>query len=176
MASSPITSWQIDGETMEIVTDINFLGSKITADDDAAMRLKILAPWKKSYDQPRQHMKKQRHYFVNEGPYSQSHGFSSSHVWMWELDHKQGWMLKNWCFWALVLEKSLESPFDCKEIKPINPKGNHSWLFIRRTDAKAKAPILWPPDSKSWLIRKDLYAGKDWKQEDKGMTEVEMVG
>ena len=95
---------------------------------------------------------------------------------MWELDHKEGWMLKNWCFWAVVLEKTLESPLDCKEIQPINTEGNQSWIFIRRTDAEAEALILWPPDAKSWLIRKDPDAGKDWRQEEKGMTEDEMVG
>ena len=95
---------------------------------------------------------------------------------MWERDHKEGWMLKNWCFWTLVLEKTLESPLDCKEIKPVNPKGNQSWIFIGRTDAEVEAPILWPPDAKKWLIRKDPDAGKDWRQEEKGMTEDEMVG
>ena len=134
----------------------------------------MLAPWKKSYDQPRQHIKKQRHYFANKGPYSQSCGFSSSHVRMWELDHKESWAPKNWCFWIVVLEKNLESSLDCKEIKPVNPKGNQSWIFIGSTDADAL--ILWPPDAKNWLIRKDPDAGKDWKQEEKGTTEHEMVG
>ena len=126
--------------------------------------------------QTRQDIKKQRHYFANKGSYSQSYGFSSSHVWMWELDHKESWAPKNWCFWTVVLEKTLESPLDCKEIKPINPKGNQSWIFIGRTDAEAEAPILWPPDVKSQLIRKDPDAGKDWRQEGKGMTEDKMVG
>ena len=98
-----------------------------------------LAPWKKSYD----HIKKQRHYFANKGPCSQSDGFSSSHVWMWELNYKQSWALKNWCFWTVVLEKTLESPSDCKEIQPVHPKGNQSWIFIGRTDAEAETPILW---------------------------------
>ena len=135
-----------------------------------------LASWKKSYDQPRWHIKKQRHYFIDKGQYSQSYGFSSSHVWMWELDRKESWGLKNWCFWTVVLEKTLESPLDCKEIKPVHPKGNQSWIFIGRTDAEAGAPILWPPDAKMWLIGKDPDAGKDWRQKEKGMTEVEMVG
>ena len=135
----------------------------------------MLSPWKKIYDQPRQHITKQRHHFVNKGPYSQSYGFSSSHVWMWELDHKEGWTLKNWCFWAVVLEKTLESPFDCKEIKPANPKGNQPWVFIGRTDAVAEVPILWPSDMKSRLIGKDPDDGKDWEQEKKGATEDEMV-
>ena len=129
---------------------------------------KMLAPWKKSYDWPRQHIKKQRHYFANKGLSSQSYGFSSSHVWIWELDHKESWASKNWCFWTMVLERTLESPLDCKEIKSVNPKGNQSWIFIRRTDAEA--PIHWPPDVKNWLTGKDSDAGKDWRQEEKGTT------
>ena len=152
MASGSITSWQIDGETMETVTDFIFLGSKITADSDCSHEIKTLAPWKKSYDQPRQHSKKQRHYFANKGPYSQSYGFSSGHVWMWELDHKESWSPKNWCFWTVVLERTLESLLDCKEIQPVHPKGNQSWIFIGRTDSEAEAPILWSPDAKSQLI------------------------
>ena len=134
----------------------------------------MLVPAKKSYDQPRQHIKK-RYYFANKGPSSQSYGFSSSHVWMSDLDYKEGWAPKNWCFWTVALEKTLESPLDCKEIKPVNPQGNQLWILIGRTDAKAEGPILWPPDAKSQLIRKDPDAGKDWRQEEKGMTE-EMVG
>ena len=102
--------------------------------------------------------------------------FSCSHVWMWELDYKESWVLKNWCFCIVVLEKTLESPLDCREIKPVNPKGNQSWIFIGRTDAKAEATIIWPPDMKNWLIGKDPDAGKDWRQEEKGTTEDEMVG
>ena len=124
----------------------------------------------------RQHIKKQRHYFPDEGPSSQSSAFSSSHVWMWELDYKESWMLKNWCFWTVVLEKTLERPLDCKEIKPVHPKGNQSWMFIERTDVEAATPILWPPDAKIWLIWKDADAGKDWGQEEKGTTEDEIVG
>ena len=120
----------------------------------------MLASWKKSGDKLRQHIKKQRHDFTDKGPSSQSYGFSSSHVWFWELDHKENWLLKNWCFWTMVLEKAPESPLDCKEIEPVNPKGNQSWVFIERTDAEAS--ILWPPDVKNWLIRKDPDAGKDW--------------
>ena len=100
-----------------------------------------------------------------------SYGFSSSHVWMWELDHKESWALKNWCFWTVVLEKTLESSLDCKESQPVHPKGNQSWIFTGRTDARAEAPILWPPDAKSWLIRKDPNAEKDWRQEKKGTTD-----
>ena len=136
----------------------------------------MLAPWKKSYDQPRQHIKKQRHYFAHRSLSSQSYGFSSSHVWMWELDYKENWVLKNWCFWTMVLEKTLESPLDCKEIQPVHPKGNQSWTFIGRTDAEAETPMLWPPNAKNWLLRKDPYAGKDWGQEEKGITEDEIVG
>ena len=102
----------------------------------------------------------QRHYFANKGPSNQSYGFSSGHVWMWELDNKESWELKDWCFWTVVLEKTLESPLDCKEIQPIHPKGNQSWIFIGRTDAEAETPILWPPDAKNWLLGKDLMLGK----------------
>ena len=136
----------------------------------------MLAPWKKSYDKPRQHIKKQRHYFDNKGLSSQSYDFSSSHVWMWDLDHKESWAPKNWCFWTVVLEKTLESPLDCKEIKPFNSKGNQSWIVTGRTDAEAKAPIFWPPDVKKWFTGKDPDAGKDWRQEEKGTTEDEIVG
>ena len=176
MASGPITSWQIDGETMEIVTDFIFLGSKITADGDSSPEIKSLTPWKDSYDQPGEHIQKQRHYFANRGPPSRGYGFSSGHVWMWELDCEESWAPKNWCFWTVVLDKTLESPLDCKEIQPVHSKGDRSWVFIRRTDAKAETPILWPPHSKSWLIGKDSDAGRDWGQEEKGKTEAEMAG
>ena len=136
----------------------------------------MLAPWKKSYDQPRQHIKKQRHYFANTSLSSESYGFSSSHVWMWELDYKESWVPKNWFFWTVVLEKTLESPLDSQEIKPVSSKGNQSWIFIGRTDAEAETPILWPPDAKNWLIGKDPDAGKDWRQEERGMTEGAIVG
>ena len=120
----------------------------------------MLTPWKNSYDQPRQCIKKQRRYIANKGPASQSYGFSNSYVWMWELDHKESWALKNWCFWTAVLEKTLESPLDCKEIQPVNPKGNQSWIFIERTDAEVETLILWPPDMKNWLIWNTLMLGK----------------
>ena len=132
-------------------------------------------PWKESYDQPRQHIEKQRHYFANKGPSSQGYGFSSSHVRMWVFDYKESWAPKNWCFWTVVLEKTLERPLNCKEIQPVHPKGDQSWVFIGRTDAEAETLILWPPDTKRWLIWKDP-AGKDWGQEEKRMTEDEMVG
>ena len=121
-------------------------------------------------------MKKQRHYFANKGSFSQGYGFSSSHVWMWEMDYKENWVPKNWCFWTVVLEKTLESPLDCKEIKPVHPKENQPWIFIGRTDVEAGAPTGWLSDVKNWLIGKDPDAGKDWRQEEKGMTEEEIVG
>ena len=132
-------------------------------------------PWKESYDQPRQHIKKQRHHFVNKGPSSQGYGFSSGHVWTWELDYKESWAPKNWSFWTVVLEKTLESPMDCKEIQLVHPKGDQSSVFIGRTDFEAETPILWPPYTKSWLIWKDPDAGKDWGQKEKGTTEDEMI-
>ena len=119
----------------------------------------MLTPWKESYDQPRQHSKKQRHYLVNKCPSGQGYGFSSSHVWMWELDYKESWVPKNWCFWTVVLEKTLESPLDCKETQPVHPKGNQSWIFIGRTDAKAETPTHWPPNVKNSL-EKTLMLGK----------------
>ena len=131
----------------------------------------MLTPWKESYDQPRQHMKKQRHYFANKCPSSQGYGFPSGHVWI------GSWSIKKLSIELMllncVLEKILESPFDCKEIQPVHPKGNQSWIFIGRTDAEG--PILWPPDMKNWLLGDDPDAGKDWRQEEKGMTEDEMV-
>ena len=130
MASSPFTSWQIDGKTMETVADFIFLGSKSLQVVTAAMKLKDACSLEEELWPPRQHIKIQRHCFINKGPYSQSHGFSSTHVWIWELDHKESWEPKNWCFRTVVLEKTLESPLDCKEIQPVHPKGNQSWMFI----------------------------------------------
>ena len=120
--------------------------------------------------QPRQHIKRQRQYFVDKGLSDQSYGFSSGHVWIWELEYKESWAPKNWCFWTVVLEKTLESPLDCKEIQSVHPKGNQSWIFIGRPDAEADTPILWPPDAKNRLIGKDPDAGQDWRQEEKGRT------
>ena len=136
---------------------------------------------KKSYDQPRQHIKKQRHCFANKVLPSQGYGFPSGHVWMWELDSKESWKKKSWApkngsFWTVVLEKTLASPLDCKEIQPVHPKGDQSLIFMGRTDAKPETPILWPLDAKSWLIWKDSDAGKDWGHGEKGTTEDEMVG
>ena len=128
----------------------------------------MLSPWKKCYEKPRQ-----RHQFADKSLISQSYCLSSRHEWIWELDHKEDCGLKNWCFWAVVLEKTLESPLD-RKIKPFNPKGNQPWLFIGCTGAEAEALILWPPDAKSWLIGKDPHAGKDWRQEEKEVTEDEI--
>ena len=136
----------------------------------------MLTSWKENYDQYRQSVKKLRHYFVNKGPSSQGYGFSSSHVWMWEVDYKESWAPKNWYFWTVLLEKTLESPLDCKEIQPAHPKGDQSWVFIGRTKVEAETPVLWPSDVKSWLIWKDPDAVKDWGQEEKGMTKDDMVG
>ena len=127
----------------------------------AAMKIKD-TPRKESYDQPRPHIKKQRHYFANKGLSSQSYGFSSDQIWMWELDYEESWALKNGWFWTVVLEKTLESPLDCKEIQPVHPEGDKSRVFIGRTDVEAETPILWPPDAKSWLTGKDPDASRDW--------------
>ena len=176
MASGPIPSWWLDGETVETVTDFLFLGSKITADENH---------WSHEI---KRHLLLGRKGMINlnsilksrslcwQRSVSQSYGFSSSHVWMWELDYKESWAPKNWCFWTVGLEKTLGSSLDCKEIQPVHPKGNQPWIFIGRTDAEAETPILWPPGTKNWLIWKDPDAGKDWRQEEKGMTEDEMVG
>ena len=131
----------------------------------------MLAPWKKSYDQPRQYIIKQRHYFADKVLSSQSHGFSSSHVWMWELDHKESWAPKNWCFWTVVLEKTLESPLDCKEIKPVNPKRNQSWIFFGRTDAKAVqyvGHLMWRTDP----LEKILMLGKIEDRRSRGQQRI----
>ena len=133
-----------------------YFGSKIIADGDCSHEIKRrLLLGRKAMITLDSILKKQRHYFANKSPSSQSYGFSSSHVWMWELEYKESWTLKNWCFWTVVLEKTLESPLDCKEIQLVYPKGNQSWIFIGRTDAEAETPILWPPDAKNWLLGKD---------------------
>ena len=140
----------------------------------AVMKLKDAIPWKESYDQPRQHIKKQRYYFANKGSSSQSYGFSSGHVWMWELDDKAEHQIID--TFELRCWRRLESPLDCKEIQPIHPKENQPWIFIGRTDVEAETPILWAPDAKSWLTGKDPDAGKDWRWEEKGLTEDETFG
>ena len=152
-------------------------GSKIIADGDCSHEIKIyLLLGRKAMTNIDSILKRRDVKFANTGPHSQSYSFSSNHVWMWELDYKEGWMSKDWCFWTVVLEKTHESPLDYKKIKPDNPKGNQPWIFTGRTDGEGEAPVFWPPDVKSWLIREDPDAGKDWRQEEKGMTEDEMVG
>ena len=176
MASSSITSWQIDGETVETVSDFIFLGSKITADGDFTHEIKRDLLLGRKVMTNIQHIENQRHYFVNQGLSNQGYSFSSGHVWMWELDYKESWVQNNWWFWTVVLVKTLESPLDCKEIQPVHPKGDQSWVFIGGFDVEAETSILWPPDVKSWLIWEDPDAGKDWRQEEKGMIEDEMFG
>ena len=150
---------------METVTVFIFLGSKITACGDCSHEIKrCLLLGRKAMTNLDSILKKQRHYFANKNPCSQSYGFSSSHVWMWKLDYKESWVPKNWWFCSVVLEKTLESPLDCKEIQSVHPKGNQSWIFTGRTEAEAETPILWLPDAKNWLIGKDPYARKDWRQ------------
>ena len=158
------------------LADFIFLSSKITADGDCSHEIKrCLLLGRKVMTNLDSILKRQRHHFANKGPSSQSYGFSSSHVWMWVLDCKDSWVVKNWCCWTVVLEKTLESPLDSKEIQPVHPKGNQSYIFIGRTDAKAETPVLWPPDAKDWLIGKDPEAGKDWRRDEKWMTKDEMV-
>ena len=135
----------------------------------------MLTPWKESYDQPREHIQKQRRSSSDKCPTSQGYGFSSSHVWMWDLDYKENWAPKNLCFWTVVLEKTLESPLDSKKIQSVHPK-DLSWVFIGRNDAKAETAVLWPPHAKSWLIGKDSDGGRDGGQEEKGMPGDEMAG
>ena len=152
-------------------------GFKITADGDCRHEIKRhLLLGRKAMTNVDRILKSRGITLPIKGPSSQTYGFSGSHVWMWELNYKESWALKNWCFWTVMLEKTLESPLDCKGIQPVHPKGNQSWIFIRRTDVEAETPIFWPPDTKNRLIGKDTDAVKDWRQEEKGTTEVEMVG
>ena len=172
MASSPIISWEIDGGTMETVTDFILGGSKFTADGDCSHEIKRCMLLGRKAMTNLDSIFKTETLLCQQGLYSQSSGFSSSHVWMWKLDHKEGWMPKNWCFWTVVLEKTLESPLDSKKIKPVSPKGNQSWIVIRRT--VAEVPIFWPSDTKNWLTGKDPHAGKDWRHQEKGAAENEI--
>ena len=177
MASSPIISWQIEEEKMESMTDFIFLDSKITANSVYSQEIKrCLFLGRKVVTNLDSILQSRDITLFNKGPSSQGYGFSSSHVWMWELDYKESWALKNWCFWTVVLEKTFESSLDCEEIQPVHPERDQSWVLIGRTDAEAKTPILWPPDMKNWLIWKDPDAGKDWWQEEKGITEDELAG
>ena len=158
------------------LTDFGFSEFKITVDDDCSHEIKrCLILGRKAMTNLDSTLNKAEASLCNKILYSQSYGFSSSHVWMWELDHKEGWAPKNRCFWTVVLEKMLESPLDCKEIQPVNPKGNQPWIFIGRTDAEAEVPIFWPPDVKSQLIGKDPDSGKAWGQEEKRAAENEMI-
>ena len=161
---------------METVTNFTFLGSKITVDGDGSHEIQRRLLLGRKVMTNLDSILKNRHYFGNKGPYNQNYGFSSGHVWIRELDNTKGWVLKNWCLRTVVLEKTLESLLDCKEIQPVNPKGNKSWIFTGRTDVEAETSKLWPPDAKSQLIGIDPDAGKDWRQEEKGTTEDEMAG
>ena len=159
---------------METMRDFILGGSKITTDGDCRHEIKrCLLLGRKAMTNLGSRLKSRD--INNKGPSSHSYGFSSGHVWVWELDHKESWALKNWCFWTVVLEKTLESPLDCREIQPVHPKGNQPWLFIGRTDAEPEIPILCPPDAKNQLIGKDPDDGKDWRQKKKGTTEDEIA-
>ena len=171
MASGPITSWQMDGETMETVKNFIFLDSKIIVDGDSSHEMKRCLLLGRKVMTNLDSILKTRD-FANKSLHSQGYGFSSGHVWIWELDYKESWALKNLCFWTVVLEKALESLLDCKEIQLVHHKENPSWIFIGRTDAEAETPILWPPDGKNWLIGKDPNAGKDWRREEKGQQRM----
>ena len=159
IASGPITWWQIDGETVETVADFILGGSKITADGDCSREIKRRLLLGRKAMTKLDSLLKSRHYFANKGPSSQSYGFPSSHVWMWESDYKESWAPKNWCFWTVAWEKTLESLLDCKEIEPVHSEGDQPWDFFGRNDAKAETPVLWPPHAKSWLIGKALMLG-----------------
>ena len=176
MASGPITSWQIDGETMETVTNFTFGGSKITVDGDCSHEIKRHLLLERKVMTNLDSILKSRDITLPTKDHLVKADSCSSHVWIWELDYKESWVQKNWCFWTVVLEKTLESPLDCKEIQPVHPKGNQFWILIGRTDAEAETLILWPCDEKNWFIRKDPDAGKDWRPEEKGLIEDEMVG
>ena len=176
MASGPITSWQIDGKRVETVVDFIFLGCKITADGDCSCEIKRCLLLGRKVMTNLDSTLKSRDITLSTKVHSQGYGISNSHMWTWELDSKESWVQKNWCFGTVVLEKTLESPLDCKEIQSVHPKGDQTWAFIGRTDVEAETSILWPPNAKSWLIWKDPDAGKDRGQEKKGTTEDEMVG
>ena len=177
MASGPITSWEIDGETVDTVADFIFLGSKITVDGDCSHEIKRrLFFGRKVMTNLDSTFKSRDITLPTKVCLVKAMVFPSGQVWMWELDCEESWVLKNWCFWTVVLEKMLESPLDCNGIQPVHPKGDQSWVFIGRSDIEAETPILWPPHAKSWVIGKDSDAGRDWGQEEKGTTEDEMAG
>ena len=176
MASGPITSWQTDGETMETVTDFILLGFKITADGDCSHEIeRCLLLGRKAMTNLDSILKSRDITLPTKVCLVKAMVFPGIMHGCWEMDHKESWVMKNWCFWTVVLEKTLENPLDCQDIKPVHPKGNQSWIFIGRTDVEAKVPIFWLPDAKNWLIEKDPDAGQDWRQE-KGTTEDEIVG
>ena len=175
---SSITSWQVKGGKVKAMTDLLFLGSKITAESDFSQEIKwCLLLGRKAMTNL--DSKKAETSLWRQVPYGQSYGFSSSHSEMWELDHKEGWVQKNWCFQIVILEKTLESPLDCMEIKLVNPKGNQSWIFISiqniHSVAEVEVPTLWPTFAKHWLIEKHPDAGKDWRQKAKNVAEDEMI-
>ena len=177
IVSDPITSWKIDGETVKTVTDFIFLGSKITADGKCSREIKrhlLLA--RKAMTNLDSILKSRDITLPTKSHLVKAMVFPVSHIWIWQLDHKESWALKNWCFWTMVLEKTLENLLDYQEIQPVHPKGNQSWILIGRTDAEAETPILWLPDAKNWLTRKDSDAGNDWRLEKKRTTEDKMVG
>ena len=177
MASGLITSWQLDRETTETVTDFIFLGSKITADGDCSHEIKrCLLLGKKAMTNLDSILKCRNITLPTKVHLVKAMVFPVLMYGCWELDYKESWAPKNWCFWTVVLVKTLESPLDCKEIQPVHSKGNQSWMFIGRTDAEAETLILWPPDVKNWLTGKDPDAGKNWRQEEKETTEDEIVG
>ena len=177
MASGPITSWLIDRKKVETVTDFIFLGSKITADADCSHEIKRhLLLGKEAITNLDSTLKSRGITLPKKVYLVKAMVFISSHVWTWELDHKEGWALKNWCFRTVVLEKTLESPLDCKEIQSVHSNGDQPWMFVGRNDAEAKTPLLWPPHAKSWLTGKDSDAGKDCGWEEKGTAKDEMAG
>ena len=177
MASGPITSWQIEGEKVKVVTDFLFLGSKVTTDGGLQpWNQKMIASWQESHNKLRQCVEKQRHSAsADKGPYSQGYGLPCGHIWLCELDHKEGRAPKNWCLWTVVLEKTPESPLESKEIKPVVLKGDQPWIFTGRTDAEAEAPVFWSSDVNRWLIGKVPDAGKDQGQKEKRASEDEMA-
>ena len=176
MTSGPITVWQIEGENVEVVIDFLFLGSKITADGDCSHSIRRCLLLGRKVMTNLNSVLKSRHYSANKGPYSQGCGLPSGHVRLWELDCKEGRTPKNWCLWTLVLEKTPEHPLDCKEIKPVNLKGDQPWIFTGRTDAEAEAPGFWSSDVHWWLFGKVPDAGEDWGQKEKRASEDEMAG